>query len=349
VTHTLRRVAIGAALLTIGTASSLTAEVDDVRTVRFSGGISATIITADYLRQHLSVGVASGSHGLIRLDDGTEIWVIVDINDPAIANKGDGSFHAYDYDLVVDALAAIECPGMDLDVEILILPYPRANTLVSSASGNRIFLSPQVAPVSPANAAYVVTHELGHVFQGRYLPDMDRDRGIEYRNVRGIEDLSRFHVWADHSMRPNEIFAEDFRVLFGGELARFEGRVENTSIVPPLEVSGLKEFFGSLVAARVAGGPIVSVGNYPNPFNPSTQLRVVLDPDETTGRPVTIDIYDVRGALVRELYTGPASSSELRVQWDGRDQRGAPVSSAVYFGVVRAGGTQKTHKLLLVK
>jgi hypothetical protein len=297
----------------------------------------------------MTIGSPTNSRALIQLDDGTEMWVIVDINDPLITNKGDGSFHTYDVQTVIDVLGAIECPGMDLDIEVLILPYPRADILVSSASGNRIFLSPQVAPVSQANAAYVVTHELGHVFQSRYLPDMDRDRGMEYRSIRGIEDLSRFHAMAVHSDRPNEIFAEDFRVLFGGELARSEGRVENTTIVPPLAVSGLDVFFSSLVTAPVAGGPIVSVANYPNPFNPNTQMRVVLDPAVTDGQPVTIDIYDVRGALVRELYAADASSSEIRVQWDGRDHKGARVASAMYFGVVRAGGTQKTHKLLLVK
>jgi hypothetical protein len=313
---------------------------------RFSSGINATIYTADYLTQRVTA--VSASRGLIVVDGSSGIGVITDIGDELIHNKGDGAFHSYDVRDVIEALREVDLPGLTLDVEIMVLPFPREDVLVSSANGDRIFLSPQVVEVTRENAAYVVTHEVGHVFQERYLPGLNGTRGANYRHLRGIEDDTRFHAYAVHMDRPSEIFAEDFRVLWGGQLAYFDGRIENADLTPPAAVPGLEAFFRSLVATPGAGA-IVGLASYPNPFNPSTELTVTLDPDLVGSGPIAIRIYDVRGGLVRELMTADATSSEIRVRWDGLDQRGQRVASAMYFGVVDFAGERRTQKLLLVK
>lgn len=314
---------------------------------RLSSGVNVTVYSADYLSQ--KVRSTSESRGVVEFEDGTALNLVTDIGDDLIHNKGDGSFHRFEVRDVLDALRDIDLPGLALDVEVVVLPFPRAEILVSSATRNRIFLSPQVTEISKANAAYVVSHEVGHVFQGRYFPELGEAAGEAYRRMRGIDDAERFHPYAAHPDRPGEIFAEDFRVLFGGALARFDGHVENTEISPPAQVPGLPEFFRSLVRGP-AVGPIVSVSSYPNPFNPSTELKVELDPNlARRGDEVAVRIYDVRGALVRNLLAGEATSSEIRVRWDGLDQRGRQVASAVYFGVIDFGGERKTQKLMLVK
>ena len=48
-----------------------------------------------------------------------------------------------------------------------------------------------------------------------------------------LADTARFNELASHAYRPKEIFAEDFRVLFGGDAAYFGGFVENTEIANP--------------------------------------------------------------------------------------------------------------------
>lgn len=313
---------------------------------RLGSGITATIYTADYIADRVTP--TSVTRGVIEMEDGNGIGVITDIGDALIHNKGDGAFHAYDVGDVIGALRDIDLPGLALDVDIVVLPFPREEILVSSAAGNRVFLSPQVVEVTTANAAYVVTHEVGHVFQEQYLPGLNGAPGTEYRRMRAIDDQERFHAYASHRDRPNEIFAEDFRVLCGGELAHFDGRIENPDIAPPTQVPGLDGYFRSLVRETTSGS-IVRVTSYPNPFNPSTELRVTLDPDLIGGEPVAVRIYDVRGALVRELMVGEVNTSEVRVRWDGLDQRGERVASAMYFGVVDFAGERKTQKLLLIK
>lgn len=78
--------------------------------------------------------------------------------------------------------------------------------------------------------------------------------------------------------------------------------------------------------------------NYPNPFNPETWIpyRLALDAD------VKLTIYDIKGALVRQLELGhqPAGYYTERSKaayWDGRNEDGELVASGVYFYQLRAG------------
>jgi hypothetical protein len=319
---------------------------DGVITVRSARGLYARVIPAEALNQLTDL---ESGRSVLSLDDGLSLTLITDINDPLIINKGDGQFHPIRSDYVVDCLEQIEYPSIDLDVEIYILPYPRVDQISSAASGRRIFLSPQVLEISREGAAYIVAHELGHVFQYRYLPEQLEDRWDRYRDIRGIEDEVRYSNVARHADRPREIFAEDFRVLFGGPDAYFGGRVENPELPSPVAVTGLEDFFLTLTTA--AGLPdIVSLDNYPNPFNPQTEIRVRLgDRFASTGGTVAVRIFDVTGALVRDLFHARPNGSELRVTWDGRDGKGNQVASSTYFGVVEAGSARKTTKLLMIK
>jgi hypothetical protein len=51
---------------------------------------------------------------------------------------------------------------------------------------------------------------------------------------------------------------------------------------------------------------------------------------------LTVEIVDLRGALVRRLHRGPASG-QVALTWDGHDVRGRAAPAGVYFAVARAG------------
>jgi hypothetical protein len=319
---------------------------DGLLRVEFPNGIEATIYPADYLTGRTTF---DGTRGRIELDDNVYIPVVTDVSDPLVTNKGDGSFHPFLTDQVVDLLYEIKYQSPQLSVEIFVLPFPRSDVLVSSTSGRRIFLGPQVREISRESAAFILAHEMGHVFQHRYLPADDHQSWLEYRGLRGIEDADIYNSMARHADRPAEIFAEDFRVLYGGPTAYFDGRVENTNLVQPAMVPGLYAFFARLTL-NDRQSFILGVNNYPNPFNPNTELHVQLSPYFFhKGDPLSIRIYDVRGALVRELYSDRPTDVDVRVDWDGRDQRGQQVASSTYFGVVQAGNAKVSRKLLMIK
>jgi hypothetical protein len=86
--------------------------------------------------------------------------------------------------------------------------------------------------------------------------------------------------------------------------------------------------------------------NVPNPFNPRTLIRY--DVPEGGGN-VTIRIYDVGGRLVRTLVDALQSPGEKWVAWHGRDDRGAGVSTGVYFYRMTAPGFETTKKMVLLR
>jgi len=95
---------------------------------------------------------------------------------------------------------------------------------------------------------------------------------------------------------------------------------------------------------------VVSVTGYPNPFNPETEIHVVIPEEMISARErVTVRIYDVRGALVRDLYSDVPVADHLYVRWDGRDNHGSAVASAHYFALIEAGQSRATLKLVLLK
>jgi hypothetical protein len=313
--------------------------------VTLANGLAVTLYDAGYLASRLTT---LDGEAAIRLDDGRFVPVITDIHDPAIMNRGDGTFHAFPGGLVLSALTAIQPPAPRLPVNVYVLPYPRRNVLVSSTIGADIFLSPHVLDVDPSVVDYIVSHELGHVFHNRFMPDGGR-AWAEYRRLRGIDGDVRYSDRAPHAYRPREVFAEDFRVLFGAPRARLEGRIENPELASPEGVPGLADFYFRVGGAAVAAAPALVATSHPNPFNPSTEIRVSMPSDLVDrGTPVTVRVYSVKGERIKDLYSGRAPG-DFVVSWDGTDRAGNPVASATYYAAVQAGDRKETVKLVLLK
>lgn len=84
----------------------------------------------------------------------------------------------------------------------------------------------------------------------------------------------------------------------------------------------------------------------PNPTSSESRLGITLD----QGGPVSLAIYDVRGALVRRLVHNERWASGTRVKsWDLRSDAGTTVSSGVYFAKLEAPGTVLTRRLTVVR
>jgi hypothetical protein len=87
---------------------------------------------------------------------------------------------------------------------------------------------------------------------------------------------------------------------------------------------------------------------YPNPFNPRTTIPV----DVTAagaGQPVTLEIVDLRGRVVRTLLAGPRAAGRHEIAFDGRDQRGERLPSGAYLARLRTAGGEQTKALTLIK
>ena len=94
----------------------------------------------------------------------------------------------------------------------------------------------------------------------------------------------------------------------------------------------------------------VLLSNYPNPFNPETWIPYLLADDA----PVTINIYNAKGQLVRIIdlgirKAGSYVTKDKAVMWNGRNQFGERVSSRIYFYFLQAGDFKATRKMVIMK
>ncbi|MGI6198694.1 MAG: T9SS type A sorting domain-containing protein, partial [Candidatus Cloacimonadaceae bacterium] len=86
-------------------------------------------------------------------------------------------------------------------------------------------------------------------------------------------------------------------------------------------------------------------GNYPNPFNPETTISYsVKEPGM-----VRIEIYNIKGQLVRTLVDEAHATGHYKQTFDARDDRGRNISNGVYLIRMRAPGYHKMSKMILMK
>jgi hypothetical protein len=85
--------------------------------------------------------------------------------------------------------------------------------------------------------------------------------------------------------------------------------------------------------------------NRPNPFSGTTDLEIESSAASTT----EIEVYDVAGRRVRRMKLGAGAGGRQSVSFDGRDDRGRPLVSGVYFYRVRANGTTVTRKMVIAR
>ncbi|MEN3039752.1 MAG: T9SS type A sorting domain-containing protein, partial [Candidatus Kryptonium sp.] len=80
--------------------------------------------------------------------------------------------------------------------------------------------------------------------------------------------------------------------------------------------------------------------NYPNPFNPTTTIEFELPVSAN----VVLELYNISGQKVRELFNGKLPAGYHKVVVDGRD-----LASGVYFYVLKANDFVGVKKMVLVK
>jgi hypothetical protein len=95
--------------------------------------------------------------------------------------------------------------------------------------------------------------------------------------------------------------------------------------------------------------PIASVtkfiGNYPNPFNPETNIVFNLAHADN----VSIEIYNIKGQKMMTLLDEFMEAGTHSVVWNGRDRNGRAVASGVYLTRLNTRQYTSTRKMLLLK
>ncbi|MBS1261127.1 MAG: hypothetical protein MAG453_00448 [Calditrichaeota bacterium] len=170
---------------------------------------------------------------------------------------------------------------------------------------------------------------------------------------------------------PDSSYVSQFYVLDGpGGAVEFESDVLDGYMVGPylgdVDGDGTVELLVNLYdvneltstlsvysfnGASVAGGrplaprEIELRPNYPNPFNPSTMIPLVL------ARPsqVEVNVVNTTGRRVTQIVSGTLSAGRHTFRWNGLDRRGRPVASGIYFSEVVVDGHSVTRPMVLIR
>ncbi|MDZ7722704.1 MAG: T9SS type A sorting domain-containing protein [candidate division KSB1 bacterium] len=85
--------------------------------------------------------------------------------------------------------------------------------------------------------------------------------------------------------------------------------------------------------------------NFPNPFNPETNIRFQL-PEKSDTR---ISIYNIRGQLVRTLVNSKLAPGYYELSWNGKNNQNMQVASGVYYYRFQSNDYQAIKKMVLLK
>jgi len=86
--------------------------------------------------------------------------------------------------------------------------------------------------------------------------------------------------------------------------------------------------------------------NYPNPFNPSTTISFSV---EQTTSFVTLEIFNLKGQIVKQLVSEQLPAGQHTIIWNGKDNSNKAVSSGIYIYKMKSGNYTSTKKMLLLK
>lgn len=138
-----------------------------------------------------------------------------------------------------------------------------------------------------------------------------------------------------------------YRYLVQGQnaIARFRWRDTQTSDNYGILTIKVEETDATNIDIPVATRRIAMLGNVPDPFNPSTEIRYVLP----EAGPVRLEIFDIRGRLVRRIFEGRQVAGLQAQNWNGLRDDGTQAPSGTYFARVKGAAGVGTERLTLVK
>jgi len=85
--------------------------------------------------------------------------------------------------------------------------------------------------------------------------------------------------------------------------------------------------------------------NYPNPFNPSTQISFSVGKESN----VSIDIYSILGQHIKNLTSKNYSAGNYQIVWDGTDNYGRQVAAGIYIYRLTSDYFTDSKKMVLMK
>ena len=176
-----------------------------------------------------------------------------------------------------------------------------------------------------------------------FITQISNNGGSTWSTLDSLYETRNF--WEPIEIRVLDHFPTpgDFRI-------RFIAQDLGAGSVVEAAVDDLMWYSGSLVTAvdptPVPASPGVLVSApWPTPTSGRTEVSLSL----ARGSIVKAQLFDVRGRMVRRLFTGILDAGSHSIRWDGRLANGEAAGSGVYWIRVQAAGAEKTVKVIVAR
>lgn len=91
--------------------------------------------------------------------------------------------------------------------------------------------------------------------------------------------------------------------------------------------------------------PDSRIAVWPNPTSGQTTIDLTLSTDAR----VEIEVFDLAGRSVSNLWRGSAAMAPRRIVWNGQDDSGRPLPPGVYFARLRAGEPEAGQRIVILR
>ncbi|UCE04016.1 MAG: S8 family serine peptidase [Candidatus Latescibacterota bacterium] len=153
----------------------------------------------------------------------------------------------------------------------------------------------------------------------------------------GPADISQVIATGPFDIAPGQSIHVAFAIVGGSDLANLQAHADAAQSLWDNPVDSDERVYVPL-GMRLAQ-------NVPNPFNPATSIAFELP----RASAVELEVYSVRGRLVRTLLSERREAGVHRIFWDGLDARGERAPSGTYIYRLRVDGQALTRKMQLLK
>ncbi len=87
------------------------------------------------------------------------------------------------------------------------------------------------------------------------------------------------------------------------------------------------------------------LGNYPNPFNPTTTIRFIVAKNKQN---IKLSIYNLKGEKIKTLLNKALDKGKYSVVWNGKNSKNKIVNSGVYFITLKSNNNEISRKKILL-
>jgi hypothetical protein len=159
---------------------------------------------------------------------------------------------------------------------------------------------------------------------------------------------------ADAPIHPHSVLAASPATLAPGDTLRIHAALvvgqgpDRLASVTDLRasVTAVRRLYAGLDTLPAPVAPRPGVRAWPNPTSADARFEFVLP---FGGGPVTLDVFDPAGRLVRHLWSGPLDGGRHRLAWDGRDDDGRAVPAGIYLVHAAFGGRTGVTRIAILR